>query len=143
MLGMGETKRRLAAILAADVAGYSRLMGADEDGTVAALDACRAIFRGQVLRFASTVRQQWFRVPPRDSLPPPPRAPWTAPDRLGLRPAGWGNSGIYQLAELVDRAPKPPRATVRVRARGWLTWDLATCARPSRETVETPTPPLV
>jgi adenylate cyclase len=25
--------RRLAAILAADVAGYSRLMGADEEGT--------------------------------------------------------------------------------------------------------------
>lgn len=30
-------ERRLAAILAADVAGYSRLMGADEEGTVAAL----------------------------------------------------------------------------------------------------------
>ena len=29
--------RRLAAILAADVAGYSRLMGADEVGTVQAL----------------------------------------------------------------------------------------------------------
>jgi class 3 adenylate cyclase len=28
--------RRLAAILAADVAGYSRLMGADEVGTVEA-----------------------------------------------------------------------------------------------------------
>ena len=41
---MPDTKRKLAAILAADVAGYSRLMGADEDGTVAALDACRAIF---------------------------------------------------------------------------------------------------
>jgi adenylate cyclase len=27
------TTRRLAAILAADVAGYSRLMGADEEGT--------------------------------------------------------------------------------------------------------------
>ena len=27
------TTRRLAAILAADVAGYSRLMGVDEDGT--------------------------------------------------------------------------------------------------------------
>jgi class 3 adenylate cyclase len=26
-------QRRLAAILAADVAGYSRLMGADEEGT--------------------------------------------------------------------------------------------------------------
>jgi len=34
--------RRLAAILAADVAGYSRLMGADEGGTLQALKAIRA-----------------------------------------------------------------------------------------------------
>ena len=34
--------RRLAAILAADVAGYSRLMGADEGGTLHALRAIRA-----------------------------------------------------------------------------------------------------
>ena len=34
--------RRLAAILAADVVGYSRLMGADEVGTLAALRAHRA-----------------------------------------------------------------------------------------------------
>ena len=33
--------RRLAAILAADVASYSRLMGADEEGTLAALKALR------------------------------------------------------------------------------------------------------
>src|ERR1700745_196066 len=33
--------RRLAAILAADVAGYSRLMGADEVGTLDALKAHR------------------------------------------------------------------------------------------------------
>ena len=33
--------RRLAAILAADVAGYSRLMGIDEEGTLAALKASR------------------------------------------------------------------------------------------------------
>jgi hypothetical protein len=33
---MSQT-RRLAASLAADVAGYSRLMGADEEGTLAAL----------------------------------------------------------------------------------------------------------
>ncbi len=32
-------QRRLAAILAADVAGYSRLMGEDEEGTLAALTA--------------------------------------------------------------------------------------------------------
>jgi adenylate cyclase len=34
--------RRLAAILAADVAGYSRLMGADEGGTLRGLRAIRA-----------------------------------------------------------------------------------------------------
>ena len=33
--------RRLAAILAADVAGYSRLMGADEEGTLELLKALR------------------------------------------------------------------------------------------------------
>ncbi len=32
-----QTRRRLAAILAADVVGYSRMMGADEAGTLAAL----------------------------------------------------------------------------------------------------------
>jgi TolB-like protein/class 3 adenylate cyclase len=37
----GRAERRLAAILAADVAGYSRLMGADEEGTLAALKAIR------------------------------------------------------------------------------------------------------
>jgi adenylate cyclase len=36
--------RRLAAILAGDVAGYSRLMGADEEGTLAALNAHRREF---------------------------------------------------------------------------------------------------
>jgi class 3 adenylate cyclase len=34
--------RRLAAILAADVAGYSRLIGADESGTLQALRAIRS-----------------------------------------------------------------------------------------------------
>ena len=34
-----RTHRRLAAILAADVVGYSRLMGGDETGTLAALRA--------------------------------------------------------------------------------------------------------
>jgi adenylate cyclase len=34
--------RRLAAILAADVAGYSRLIGADEGGTLQAFKAIKA-----------------------------------------------------------------------------------------------------
>ena len=37
--------KRLAAILAADVAGYSRLMEADERATVTTLDASRTVFR--------------------------------------------------------------------------------------------------
>ena len=36
-----HVERRLAAILAADVAGYSRLMGTDEEGTLARLKALR------------------------------------------------------------------------------------------------------
>src|SRR5215467_8249480 len=40
-LATGRVERRLAAILAADVAGYSRLMGADEEGTLARLKAIR------------------------------------------------------------------------------------------------------
>ena len=71
---MAETRveRRLAAILAADVVGYSRLMGIDEEGTLAALKALRcelvdpkiAEHRGRIVKntgdgalveFASTV----------------------------------------------------------------------------------------
>jgi adenylate cyclase len=40
-------QRRLAAILAADVAGYSRLMGADEEGTLKTL----TLYRGVITQF--------------------------------------------------------------------------------------------
>jgi adenylate cyclase len=46
--GMAEAKRRSAAILAADVVGYSRLMGDDERATVASLNASREIFKAHV-----------------------------------------------------------------------------------------------
>src|SRR5215213_4624682 len=39
--GIGTPTRHLAAILAADVAGYSRLMGIDEEGTLERLKAHR------------------------------------------------------------------------------------------------------
>ena len=39
-------ERRLAALLVADVAGYSRLMGRDEAGTLAALQASRSASAG-------------------------------------------------------------------------------------------------
>jgi|SRR5215472_6632906 len=58
--GRERVERRLAAVLAADVAGYSRLMGEDEEGTHAALTALRrevaepkiAEHRGRVVKTA-------------------------------------------------------------------------------------------
>ncbi len=37
-----KVQRRLAAIVVADIVGYSRLMEADEEGTLAALKALRS-----------------------------------------------------------------------------------------------------
>src|SRR6202023_1071950 len=56
--GRERVERRLAAILAADVAGYSRLMGEDEEGTHAALTVLRrevtdpqiAAHRGRIVK---------------------------------------------------------------------------------------------
>jgi len=41
-------RQRLAAILAADAAGYSRLMASDERAALAALDSARAVFRSRI-----------------------------------------------------------------------------------------------
>src|SRR5271155_5227056 len=71
-MGEARAERRLAAILATDVVGYSRLMGGDEEGTLAALKSLRksligpkiAEHRGRIVKttgdgalveFASTV----------------------------------------------------------------------------------------
>jgi class 3 adenylate cyclase len=45
---MAEARRKLAAILSADVVSYSRLMGADERATLDTLNSYRAIFRGHI-----------------------------------------------------------------------------------------------
>ncbi len=42
-------KRKLAAILSADVEGYSRLMGEDEDATIRTLTAYRELMSTPVL----------------------------------------------------------------------------------------------
>jgi class 3 adenylate cyclase len=57
-LAGNRVERRLAAVLAADVAGYSRLMGTDEEGTLAGLKAVRksivdptiAAHRGRIVK---------------------------------------------------------------------------------------------
>ncbi len=47
-MDQSDLRQRLAAILAADAEGYSRMMAADERATVTALDAARAVFRKHV-----------------------------------------------------------------------------------------------
>src|ERR1700746_958791 len=98
------TTRRLAAILAADVAGYSRLIGADEQGTLARLrmipteatDPAIAGHNGRIVKttgdgllaeFASTVdalrcakEGQAHMVGRRARLPPASRLEW----RIGI-----------------------------------------------------------
>lgn len=48
MAGITDLRQRLAAILAADAVGYSRLMAVNEHATVRALDAARAVFRTHI-----------------------------------------------------------------------------------------------
>jgi class 3 adenylate cyclase len=43
-----EARHRLAAILAADAAGYSRVMAEDDRVALATLDAARAVFRRHI-----------------------------------------------------------------------------------------------
>jgi TolB-like protein/class 3 adenylate cyclase/Tfp pilus assembly protein PilF len=50
-----EVKRRLAAIFAADVEGYSRLMGADEVATLHALTARRQILDGLIASYGGRI----------------------------------------------------------------------------------------
>jgi len=52
---MVEGKRKLAAILSADVAGYSRLMGDDEAATVRTLTDYREVFRDHIARHQGRV----------------------------------------------------------------------------------------
>ena len=47
-MAVDHVQRRMAAILAADVVGYSRLMGKDEEGTLATLKIFREVIDGLI-----------------------------------------------------------------------------------------------
>jgi adenylate cyclase len=50
-----EVKRKLAAILSADVKGYSRLIGEDEKGTVRTLSVCKEGISNLIQKFHGRV----------------------------------------------------------------------------------------
>ena len=47
--------RKITAILAADIAGYSRLVREDGEDTLQRLDSCRAVFRDYITRFGGRI----------------------------------------------------------------------------------------
>ena len=53
--GKKGTHRKLTAILSADVVGYSRLMGADEEGTIQTLTAYRKVFTSKIKKHRGRV----------------------------------------------------------------------------------------
>ena len=50
-----KTQRKLTAILCADVVGYSRLMGADEESTIETLTAYRKVFTSKIKKHRGRV----------------------------------------------------------------------------------------
>jgi len=50
-----RVKRKLAAILSADVKGYSRLMGEDEVGTIRTLTACKEVLTGFIQNYQGRI----------------------------------------------------------------------------------------
>ncbi len=54
------TQRKLAAILCADVQGYSRLMGANEEATIETLTAYRKVFTSKIKKFRG---REMSRIP--------------------------------------------------------------------------------
>ena len=55
-------ERRLAAILVADVVGYSRLMGEDEAGTLERLKACEADGELKIMEIDEASKEQKFGI---------------------------------------------------------------------------------
>lgn len=82
-----SVERRLAAILAADVVGYSKLIGEDEAGTLAALREIRKEIVNPILTKHESIATATASYLP--GLPGP------APPRAGFRVSGFSSSANY------------------------------------------------
>src|SRR5687768_822717 len=97
-------QRRMAAILAADVVGYSRLMGKDEERTLATLKAYRELIDGLIARHGGCVFGSagdsviffflMIRRPPRSTL-----FPYTTLFRSRSRRRSAGGSARWPCAD--------------------------------------------
>ncbi len=127
-----EVKRKLTAILSADVKGYSRLMGEDEKGTVRTLNAYKEVMAGLIQHHRGRVVD----------------APGSTAE-LSQQPADpvWRDAHIHggdTAAAIRDSALNPrqrPAASVAVFLDGRVAWEgngdtgsagFATTPRPGR-----------
>ena len=96
-----RVERRLAAVLAADVAGYSRLMGGDEEGTLARLKAVRKLL----------LTPPSLPIAAVSSRPPATECWWSSPAQSMPRAARWKSSAPWP-----NRTPTCPQ-DVRIEFR--------------------------
>ena len=101
------TERRLAAILAADLVGYSRLIRADEDGTLAAFKALRPARGTGLYDVAVDLCDPYSAATGRATVTYQGKAAARA-DALGVEgvDAGWEYADGFVLAWTVARGGK-------------------------------------
>jgi hypothetical protein len=92
-----RVERRLTALLAADVAGYSRLMGADAEGTLA---APKAIRRSWSIRGSSSIAARHVATTTAAEMPTLPAGAASAGSEKG------GTGSRWRRQE--PPAPRPP-----------------------------------
>ena len=106
-----RVERRLAAIFAADVAGYSRLMSQDEAGTLRALATAREVMDGLISVSWWQDRQHGWG-----------QRACGVPERSGCRPVCGGGAGeaamkrllaLFAIAFVAISASQPPAQLLR------------------------------
>ncbi len=118
-----STQRRLAAVVVADVVGYSRLMGLDEAGTLAALKQRRTVILeptvktlgGRIVKFMGDGVPIEFATSVNDNATPANSLGlgYSAANRLSSDSGPWGSSG-WQYDATGNRIVETLGASTRV-----------------------------
>ena len=124
-----RVERRLAAILAADVAGYSRLIGADEEGTLARLrrirhelvDPAIAAHRGRIVKTTGDGAGPFLLPQLRESMPSAARRVRAARrcshcPTVGRRPAVRQPTASPKMSSLRCRVIRRCSSSLEIRA---------------------------
>ena len=127
---MVREHRRLAAIVSADVAGYSRLMGRDDSDTLARLKAHRrefidpkiAEYDGRIVKTTAMAcclnLEAWSM---RSDVLSTCSGAWPSATRVGYPSSGWTSASASTLVTSLSTA-KTFSGTVSMSHRVWRRW---------------------